>query len=212
MELGVAFGAYARSIEGHSCAGRNRDREGEPCVSLQWSWERAAVLPAGAAEFVSAYTDVDLEQCEMLSSDEVGATWALRRSRRLPVTISEGDLRMTGPMCEDAMDEVAMSQGFARQPSLGAKMEWLSPRTIPIVPVATILRWYLQKGEGPGESQILVVTQLEPGAVCQIAWIDATANPNANEMARAAAEDLAGNFNCEAMPRIYGEFEAFEIE
>ncbi len=91
-------------------------------------------------------------------------------------------------------------------------MEWLSPADDPDNPVATILRWYLQRGEGPGESQILVVTQLEPGAVCQVAWIDATANPNANEMAREAAEELVGGFDCEGMPKIRGEFEAFEIE
>jgi hypothetical protein len=168
--------------------------------------------PASAAEFVSAYTDVDIEQCEMLSSDEVGATWACEGLDGYPVTISEGDLRMTVSYGEDAMDEVAMSQGFGAFNRLGAKMEWLTPKDDPDNPVATILRWYLQKGEGPGESQILVVTQLEPGAVCQIAWIDATANKNANEMAREAAEELAGDFDCEGMPRIYGEFEAFEIE
>jgi hypothetical protein len=168
--------------------------------------------PASAAGFVSAYTDVDIEQCEMLSSDEVGATWACEGLDGYPVTISEGDLRMTVSYGEDAMDEVAMSQGFGPFNRLGAKMEWLSPKDDPDNPVATILRWYLQKGEGPGESQILVVTQLEPGAVCQIAWIDATANKNANEMAREAAEELAGDFDCEGMPRIFGEFEAFEIE
>ena len=56
------------------------------------------------------------------------------------------------------------------------------------------------------------MTQLEPGAVCQVAWIDATANSNANEMAREAAAELAGDFNCEGMPRVYGAFEAFELE
>ncbi len=168
--------------------------------------------PVSATELVSVYTDVDIEQCEMLSSDEVGATWACEGLNGYPVTISEGDLRMTVSYGDDAMDEVAMSQGFGPFNRLGAKMEWLSPADDPDNPVATILRWYLQKGEGPGESQILVVTQLEPGAVCQIAWIDATANKSANELARQAAEDLAGDFDCGGMPRIYGEFEAFEIE
>ena len=148
----------------------------------------------------------------MRSSDEVGATWACDGLNGYPVTISEGDLRMTVSYGDDAMGEVAMSQGFGPFYRLGAKMEWLSPADDPDNPVATILRWYLQKGEGPGESQILVVTQLEPGAVCQIAWIDATANKSANELARQAAEDLAGDFDCGGMPRIYGEFEAFEIE
>jgi hypothetical protein len=174
----------------------------------------AAVLasPAGAVELVSVYTDVDVEQCEMLSSDEVGASWACEGLDGYPVVISEGDLRMTVSYGETAMDEVAMSQGFAPFNRLGAKMEWLSLKSDPDNPVATILRWYLQKGEGPDESQLLVVTQLGEGQVCQIAWIDATANPNANEMARGAAEDLAGDFDCGGMPKIYGEFEAFEIE
>jgi hypothetical protein len=169
-------------------------------------------LPAGAAELVSAYTDVDVEQCEMISSDEIGATWECEGLNGYPVVISEGDLRMTVSYGENAMDEVAMNQGFGPFNRLGAKMEWLSPADDPDNPVATILRWYLQRGEGPGESQILVVTQLEPGAVCQVAWIDATANPNANEMAREAAEELVGGFDCEGMPKIRGEFEAFEIE
>lgn len=167
--------------------------------------------PAGAAELVSAYTDVDIEQCEMLSSDEVGATWACEGLDGYPLVISEGDLRMTVSYGDNAMDEVAMSQGFAPFNRLGAKMEWLTPRGADM-PVATILRWYLQRGEGPEESQILVVTQLEPGAVCQIAWIDATANANANVMAREAAAELAGDFDCEGMPRVYGAFEAFELE
>jgi hypothetical protein len=171
-----------------------------------------AAVPAGAAELVSAYTDVDIEQCEMLSGDEMGATWACEGLDGYPVMISEGDLRMTVSYGENAMDELAMSQGFGPFNRLGAKMEWLSPADDPDSPVATILRWYLQKGEGPDESQILVVTQLEPGAVCQIAWIDATANANANQMARDAAEELAGDFDCGGMPRVYGEFEAFELE
>jgi hypothetical protein len=168
--------------------------------------------PTGAAELVSAYTDVDVADCEMLSSDELGATWACEGLNGYPVVISEGDLRMTVSYGESAMDEVAMSQGFGPFNRLGAKMEWLSPANDADTPVATILRWYLQKGEGPGESQILVVTQLGEGQVCQIAWIDATANAHANEMARGAAEDLAGDFDCGGMPKIYGEFEAFEIE
>lgn len=167
---------------------------------------------AGAAELVSAYTDVDVEQCEMLSSDEVGATWACEGLNGYPVTISEGDLRMTVSYGDNAMDEVAMSQGFSPFNRLGAKMEWLSPADDPDNPVATILRWYLQKGEGPEESQILVVTQLKPGAVCQIAWVDATANPDANQLARDAAAELAGDFDCGGMPQVRGEFEAFELE
>ena len=34
----------------------------------------------------------------------------------------------------------------------------------------------------------------------------------ANEIARMAAAQLAGDYDCSAMPRVYGDFEAFELE
>ena len=171
-----------------------------------------AALPADAAGLVSTYSDLDLSRCIQTDTDEVGATFACEGLNGVPITVSEGDLRMTVSYGENAEDEPAMSQGFGPFNRLGAKIEWLSPADDPESPVATILRWYLQRGEGPGESQILVVTQLPPQAVCQIAWIDATANSNANVLARQAAAALAGDFDCGGMPRVYGAFEAFELE
>ena len=168
--------------------------------------------PAGAAGLVSVYTDLDLTKCVETDTDEVGATYACEGLSGMPITVGEGDLRMTVSYGDNAGDEPAMGQGFGAFNRLGAKIEWLSPDNDPKTPVATILRWYLQQGEGPGESQILVVTQLKPGAVCQIAWVDATANANANELARQAAMELAGDFDCGGMPRVYGDFEAFELE
>jgi hypothetical protein len=174
----------------------------------------AVCVPAAAAEkaLVSAYTDVDLDQCEMTDSDIISAVFACEGLGGMPVTIIESDLRMTVSYGENPMDEPSIRQGFSPFNRLGAKMEWLSPADTPDQPVATILRWYLQRGEGPDESQILVVTQLVPGATCQIAWIDATANKDANVLARQAATELAGDFDCDGMPRIYGAFEAFELE
>jgi hypothetical protein len=171
-----------------------------------------AATPSGAAELVSAYTDLDLAKCVETDTDEVGASYACKGLNGMPVAVSEGDLRMTVSYGDNAKDEVAFGQGFGAFNRLGAKIEWLSPANNPKSPVATILRWYLQQGEGPGESQILVVTQLKPGATCQIAWIDATANANANDLARQAAAELAGDFDCGGMPKVYGDFEAFELE
>ena len=39
-------------------------------------------------------------------------------------------------------------------------------------------------------------TRLPPGAVCHVAYIDVAANPNANELARKAADELARDFQC----------------
>jgi hypothetical protein len=40
------------------------------------------------------------------------------------------------------------------------------------------------------------VTRLPPGAVCHVAYVDVAANPNAEELARKAADELARNFKC----------------
>jgi hypothetical protein len=37
---------------------------------------------------------------------------------------------------------------------------------------------------------------LPPGAVCHVAYVDVKANPNANEVARDAADRLAKTFDC----------------
>lgn len=38
--------------------------------------------------------------------------------------------------------------------------------------------------------------RLPPGPVCKVAYIDRTANSNANELARKAADEVAPNFKC----------------
>jgi hypothetical protein len=43
---------------------------------------------------------------------------------------------------------------------------------------------------------MLAVTRLPPGEVCHVAYIDAQANPNPNELARKAADELARTFKC----------------
>ncbi|NNC27324.1 hypothetical protein HKX42_10605, partial [Salinisphaera sp. USBA-960] len=48
-------------------------------------------------------------------------------------------------------------------------------------------------------------TQLKPGGgTCQIARIDAQANKNANDLARQAADTMAGSFDCTQPPQIIG--------
>ncbi|MEO6396581.1 MAG: hypothetical protein ABIO40_11820 [Devosia sp.] len=169
---------------------------------------------AGAVELRSDYTDLDISQCTNIRSDEMGGVWTCPGLKGYPVMVAEGDLRMfvsfgLNPGAEKAAEETLPP--FNR---LGPKIEWLSDSSdAALPPVATIIRWFTQRETGEAESQVLVVTQLKPGAVCHIAYIDATANADANALARQAAAELAGSFDCEmTMPQIEGAFAAFDLE
>ena len=43
---------------------------------------------------------------------------------------------------------------------------------------------------------MLVVTRLPPGKACHIAYVDVQANPDANDLARKAADDMSRDFKC----------------
>lgn len=170
---------------------------------------------AGAADnFTSQYTDLDFEQCTRIIADEIGATFACPGYRGIPVMVGEGDLRMFVSFGLTSTTEKAAEETLPPFNHLGAKIEWrLKEGEEGYEPVATILRWYTQREEGEGEGQVLVVTQIKMGATCHIAYIDATANANANDLAREAADTLAGDFDCQnTMPQVRGRFEAFDLE
>jgi hypothetical protein len=60
-------------------------------------------------------------------------------------------------------------------------------------------------GDGSPKGQVLVVTKLDGIDACHMAYVDALANPNANELARQAA-DNGENFICTTdEPRIVGK-------
>jgi hypothetical protein len=95
--------------------------------------------------------------------------------------------------------------------TLGSKLEWrLSNASGRWMPIATIVRYHTAAPDtGEDEGQILVVTQLVEGNTCHIAYIDALANPDANELARQAADE-SGDFDCETDEiETIGKFEAW---
>ncbi len=77
-------------------------------------------------------------------------------------------------------------------------------------PFATILRWNVvspddrEKATGPIRStgRVLVVTRLGPDGVCHVGYVDARANPDANELARKLADEHARTFRCGKDKRI----------
>jgi len=62
---------------------------------------------------------------------------------------------------------------------------------------------------GEDKGQVLVVTQLVEGNTCHVAYVDALANKDANELARKAADE-SGDFDCATdEPEVIGKFEAY---
>lgn len=156
----------------------------------------------------SAYTDLKLDDCKVISLDEESESIAREcvGYDGMPVYVAEGDLRTLVSYGDNAKSERAAEQTFGSFNHINTKLEWRlkSGDDGKKTPFATILRFFLQNDDGKTEHPILVVTQVKPGATCHVAYIDAKANKNANADARAAADRLAGTFNCEAEPEIVG--------
>jgi hypothetical protein len=106
---------------------------------------------------------------------------------------AKGDLRETvsvGRNRDEAAKEPAAQASFAPFNKALPSIEW---RLAGNNPFAIIQRW---RNPDSDTKPLLVVSRLPPGAVCPVAYVDAAANPNADELARQAADELARNFKC----------------
>ncbi len=160
----------------------------------------------------SAYTDLNLDaDCLVLDADDFGATWSCPGYKGYPLRVQEGDLRFS---LSYGFDPDANSVGFQTLPPfnhLGEKLEWrLSNASGRWMPVATIVRFFTADVEtGEDKGQVLVVSKVAPGEFCHVAYVDALANKDANQMARDAA-DKAEAFDCATdEPKVIGEFTAY---
>lgn len=164
--------------------------------------------PAGAqtAEIISTYTSTAPKDCRVMprskSEPDDGFFHVCPGVGNLIVTNAEGDLRevvSVGRTRAAAGNEPAAQAWFGPFSSTTTTIEWRHPKGG--APFAIIQRWHLADNDDTGPDnrprtkQMLVVTRLPPGPVCHIAYVDVMANPNANEVARQAA-DKARAFNC----------------
>ena len=162
---------------------------------------------AQAAEFTSQYTSADLKKCRKIGStkvgdSELGTAWSCPGVAGYVVAVSEDDLRVAvsvGKSVRAAQREPAASQSFGPFNFAYETVEWRS-RAGP--PFAIIQRWNISdnakpgKDGRPGRTALLIVTRLPPGPVCHVAYVDVAANPDANVLARQAADETAARFDC----------------
>ena len=163
------------------------------------------ICQANAQTFSSSYTSTAPKDCRVVSA-QTGVDDSTIRTcpgkAGLVVVISEDDLRETvsvGRNRAAAAKEPAAQVWFGPFNSTANTVEW---RAVDGKPFAIIQRWHIadngdeDKNGRPIAKPMLAVTRLPPGEVCHVAYVDAQANPDPNELARKAADELARNFKC----------------
>jgi hypothetical protein len=162
----------------------------------------ALIGSASAQSFGSSYTSTAEKDCHITNTGQVSSVNVCPGKAGLIVLVTEDDLRQTvsvGRNRKAAENEPAASTGFGPFNSTNATIEW---RAVDGKPFAIIQRWIIadidapDKGGPPTDKGLLVVTRLPPGAVCHVAYVDVAANPNPNELARKAADEIARDFKC----------------
>ena len=163
-------------------------------------------------EISSAYTSLDLEKCHLITRKEqglpelteeelgtMGGQWLCRGYNDSVVYVTEGDLRMFVSYGPDAMNEHASRQTLPAFNYVGETLEWRVRKVNgKWVPFATILRWHTESGDmAEQKGEVLIVTKLEAGNTCHVAYIDAQLVPDANKIARAFADEETKDFDCE---------------
>lgn len=161
--------------------------------------------PATAQTIGSSYTSTAPKDCRVVGapSNLDGSTTRVCPGKAgLVVLVSEDDLRETvtvGRNRAAAAREPAARAGFGPFNSTTPTVEW---RALDGKPFAIIQRWHIadisdeDKSGRPIAKPMLAVTRLPPGPVCHVAYIDVQANPDANELARKAADETARGFQC----------------
>jgi hypothetical protein len=165
----------------------------------------ALVLQSNAETIGSSYTSTAPKDCRVKSAGNGVDDSTIRvcpGKNGLIVLISEDDLRETvsvGRNRLSASKEPAAETWFGPFNSTTNTVEWRGANGRPY---AIIQRWHIadnsdrDKDDRPIAKQMLAVTRLSPGPVCHVAYVDVQANPDANELARKAADEIARNFKC----------------
>jgi hypothetical protein len=158
---------------------------------------------AAAGEMSSAYTALDIDLCRMEpppADDPLqSGYWWCEGYAGMPVYVAEGDLRYFVSYGDNARLEPAASQTLSPFNTIHTTLEWRleTGDDGDARPVATILRFLTETGDGRPADAFLVITRLGgPGQVCHVGYVNARLNPDANAIARDVADNAAADFRC----------------
>lgn len=164
-----------------------------------------AATVVAAQEASSRYSSMKSKACSKPRfSAEDSASWTCPGLPGFVIAGTEQDVRWAisiGRTAAAARKEPAATTTFGPPNFANDTVEWRIPAGAK-QPAAIIQRWTLIPSEEPRRS-ILVVTRLPPGPVCHVAYINATA-PDADTLARKAADELARGFDCKNAPQLLG--------
>lgn len=153
---------------------------------------------SAAEEVTSVYTSLKLARCQNVTPAEMedyGTVWRCEGHDGVAVRVAEGDLRFFVSYGPKAAEQTAAYETLPQFNSVGETLEWRVRREGGrLVPFATILRFSWSVDERKGST--LVVTKLDKDDACHIAYVEASGNPKANELARAIADRDAPSFRC----------------
>lgn len=166
----------------------------------------ALAAPVHAGQMTSAYTKLDFRKtCKILEEIEEGGSVSMlcQGYQGYPVHFAEGDLRHSVQFGHLEPGENRIWQSFTQWNRVSDTIEW---RLRDGMPVAAILRWFIENTDDAGSAdpnrvgQVLVVSKVaQPPAsnqACVIGYVDALANSDANQLARDLADSVAADFTC----------------
>ena len=191
----LAAGAAIVAGCGGAKSGANDQNAASPPTSVNAATPaNASAVRPPANGVASAYTDLNLAQCQTTSQVEEGdsMSWRCPGLGDVPLFVSTGDLRYD-------IDAGVSNDNFQTLPPFNenpARIEW---RLRDNRPFAIIFRLTLATNEqtewsGSALGVATVGTAGKPG--CTIAWIDGNV-PDANEVARRIADERADTARCE---------------
>lgn len=171
----------------------------------------APITPAHAVDLnKSRLTPIELEKCRRIGRHPDGGAWLCRGLRGYPVYVAEGDLRYMlafGPKPQARRSATQTLGPFNTifDGKRRAMVEWRVEHDARrrIVPFATIVRYYTSRDGLRGET--IVVTKVDARVSCQLAVIDARANPDAMAIARGWANAEARVRSCPDEPVELGQ-------